>query len=73
MSTMECISSIVLNASTKREYYDNAASLVVPCVMEIFSQQEVDYYDAALMIIRALVNYYENSVNTKESACWRGL
>lgn len=73
MSTMECISSIVLNASTKREYYDNAASLVVPCVMEIFSQQEVDYYDAALMIIRALVNYYENSVNTKESACWCGL
>ena len=33
MSTFECICSIVTNAVTSPEYYDQAATLVIPCIM----------------------------------------
>lgn len=33
MSTIECVCSIVTSAVTSPEYYDQAAQLVIPCIM----------------------------------------
>ena len=72
MTTIECISSIVINAVAVPQYYDAVVTQVMPCVMEVLGKQEVDFYDAAMMIVRSIVNYYENSGATKDSAACTG-
>lgn len=72
MTTIECISSIVINAVAVPQYYDAVVTQVMPCVMEVLGKQEVDFYDAAMMIVRSIVNYYENSGATKDSAFCTG-
>lgn len=68
MTTIECISSLVINAVAVPQYYDAVVAQVMPCVMEVLGNQEVDFYDAAMMIVRSIVNYFENSGSTKDSA-----
>lgn len=65
MSTIDCISSIVINGCENPQYYDTVVTAVLPTIVEIFSQNECDFYDASLMIVRSFANFYSNAQTTQ--------
>ena len=69
MSTLDCISSIVMNGCNNQEYYDSVTMTVLPMIMNIFENNECDFFDAGLLIIRTCVNFYDNA-NTTKGMIW---
>ena len=69
MSTIDCISSIVMNGCNNQEYYDSVTMTVLPMIMNIFENNECDFFDAGLLIIRTCVNFYDNA-NTTKGMIW---
>ena len=69
MSTIDCISSIVINGCENPQYYDTVVTAVMPTIIEVFSNNECDFYDASLMIVRTFANFYANA-RTTQNMIW---
>lgn len=65
MSTIDCISSIVINGCEKPQYYDGIVTAVLPTIIEVFSNNECDFYEASLMIVRTFASFYMNAQTTQ--------
>lgn len=76
MSTLDCVSSVVMNACQVPTMYDPVVQTVMPVIMvrewrwnheqKVFIDKNSDFMDACLLILRTVVHFYENANATRE-------
>ncbi|KNB42202.1 hypothetical protein JH06_4497 [Blastocystis sp. subtype 4] len=65
MSTLDCVSSVVMNACQEPMMYDSVVQIVMPVIM-VFVDKNSDFMDACLLILRTVVHFYDNANTTRE-------